>query len=333
MPNTISKRIFSRFDHSLLLSSAAIVLSFLMFTGCGNGTESIESSGILEAVEVNVSSRTAGQLLRMNVQEGTVVENGDTIAVIDHEIQRLQLKQAQAGIDLANAQYQMLRNGARAEDLRSAESAVQQTESAFRTARADFDRVKELYSTHSVSKKQYEDAESRMTITQAQYNSAEQNLQKLRRFARTEELNAAKARVDQAKAQADLIQKQISDSYILAPVSGTVTYQPVEEGELIGAGSVVVRISRLERMELMIYVNETELGKVKINGTADVMIDTFPEKKYPATVVYISPVAEFTPRNVQTKDERTKLVFGVKLEVENANGELKSGMPADAYLK
>ncbi len=303
------------------------------FTGCGKDKALIESSGMLEAVEVNVSSKTAGQLLSLRVSEGTLVRQGDTLAVIDHETQQLQLQQAQAGVDLAEAQLQLLKNGARVEDLQSAEEAVRQTESSFRTAKSDFERIKELYTTNSVSKKQYEDAESRLTITQAQYNSAKQNQQKLQRFARTEDLSAAKARVEQAKSQANLIRKQIADSYILAPVSGTITYKPVEVGELIGMGAVVVRISRLEKMELMIYVNETELGKVKINGTADVVIDTFPEKKYPAAVVYISPVAEFTPRNVQTKDERTKLVFGVKLEVENTNGELKSGMPADAFLQ
>ncbi|MFZ4621216.1 MAG: HlyD family secretion protein [Bacteroidota bacterium] len=310
-----------------------IIIGLASFAGCGKEKAEIESSGILEAVEVNVSSKTSGQLLSLRVSEGALVRQGDTLAVIDHETQQLQLLQAQAGVDLAEAQLQLLKNGARIEDLQSAEEAVRQTESSFRTARSDFERIKELYTTNSVSKKQYEDAESRLTITQAQYNSAKQNHQKLQRFARTEDLSAAKARVEQAKAQANLIRKQIADSYILAPVSGTVTYKPVEVGELIGMGAVVVRISRLEKMELMIYVNETELGKVKINGTADVVIDTFPEKKYPATVVYISPVAEFTPRNVQTKDERTKLVFGVKLEVENANGELKSGMPADAFLQ
>lgn len=315
----------------LILTAAVIVLSFI--TGCGKEQGTIESSGILEAVEVNVSSKTAGQLLHLLVKEGTVVKQGDTIAVIDHEMQQLQLAQAQAGIDLADAQYQLLKNGARVEDLQSAEEAVRQTESAFRTAQSDFERIKELYTTHSVAKKQYEDSESRMTITQAQFNSAKQNQLKLRRFARAEDLNAAKARIDQAKAQASLIKKQIADSYIIAPVSGTVTYKPVEEGELIGMGSIIVRISRLERMELMIYVNETELGNVKLNGAANVSTDTFPDKQYPATIVYISPVAEFTPRNVQTKDERTKLVFGVKLEVVNMDNELKSGMPADAVLQ
>ena len=317
---------------NMIRSILFIALLSFIIPGCGNNKGVIESSGILESVEVNVSSRVAGQLLHLRVQEGANVIKGDTLAIIDNETQQLQLQQAQAGIDLAEAQFQLLKNGARREDLQSAEETVRQTESGFRSAKSDFERIKELFSSNAVSKKQYEDAESRFTITQAQYNSAKQNFQKLQRFARTEELNAAKARVDQAKAQANLIKKQIADSYIIAPVSGTITYKPVEEGELIGTGTIIVRISRLEKMELMIYINETELGKVKIGSTANVVIDTFPDKKYPATVVYVSPVAEFTPRNVQTKDERTKLVFGVKLEVENANGELKSGMPADAIL-
>ncbi|MFA6467959.1 MAG: efflux RND transporter periplasmic adaptor subunit [Bacteroidota bacterium] len=314
--------------------AVVIVLSAAVeFAGCGNNNGMIESSGILESVEVNVASKVSGQILRLHVQEGAKVNKGDTLAVIDTETQQLLLQQAQAGVDLAEAQYQLLKNGARSEDLQSAEEAVHQTESGYRTAKTDFDRIKELYTTHAVSAKQFEDAESRVTVTQAQYNTAKHNLQKLQHFARTEDLNAAKARVDQARAQANLIRKQIVDSYILAPVPGTITYKPVEEGELIGTGTIVVRISRLEQMELMIYVNETELGKVKIGGAADVCIDTYPDKKYPASVVYVSPIAEFTPRNVQTKDERTKLVFGVKLEVENPEGDLKSGMPADAFLR
>lgn len=318
------------------LPMTAIITSFsaaLLLIGCGSNGGGIEASGILESVEVNVASRTAGQVMHLAVREGSQVQKGDTLAVLDVETPRLLLQQAEAGVDLAEAQWQLLRNGARTEDLQSAEETVRQTESSLRSARADFDRLKDLYATRSVSAKQYEDAETRMTVTQAQYNSAKQNLQKLQRFARTEDLTAARARVAQAKAQADLIRKQINDAHILAPVGGTITYRPLEEGEMAGNGTVVARISRLERMELMIYVNETELGKVKLGGAAEVSIDTFPDKRFPATVIYVSPVAEFTPRNVQTKDERTKLVFGVKLEVDNAGGELKSGMPADAVLK
>lgn len=312
----------------------SIVALLFFVSGCSNNHDgAIEASGTLEAVEVNVSSKVAGQLLQLNVAEGTKVQAGDTLAILDHEMLTLQLQQAVAGVNAAEAQYDLLKNGAREEDLKLASESLVQAEASFATAETDYKRIKELYEQHSVSQKHFEDAESRYTITKAQRNGAKQNLQKLQRFARPEDLNAAKARVEQAQAQANIIRKQIKDSYIIAPASGTITHKPVEEGELIGTGSVVVKISRLEKMELRIFVSETELGKVKLGGNADVVIDTYPDKTYPGTVVYVSPTAEFTPRNVQTKDERTKLVFGIKLEVENMNGELKSGMPADAFLK
>lgn len=316
------------------IGTAAAAASFFLLNGCGNGSGgTIEASGTLEAVEVSVSTRTPGQLERLAAREGSVLRAGDTVAVIEHETLRLQLRQAEAGVALAMSQLDLLRNGARSEDLAAAEQVLRQAESAFRTAASDFERIKELYASASVPKKQYEDAESRRTITEAQYNAASQNLLKLRRFARPEEVAAASARVEQAKAAADLIRRQIADAVVLAPAAGTVTYQPAEQGELVGTGAVLVRLSQLESLELMIYVNETELGRVTLGAAAEVSIDTFPDRTYEAQVVYISPNAEFTPRNVQTKDERTKLVFGVKLRVDNASGDLKPGMPADAVLR
>jgi len=301
--------------------------------GCSNGHKGvIEASGTLEAVDVNVSAKVPGQLQQMLVQEGSQVNAGDTLAILDHSTMELQLKQAQAGVELADAQYQLLVNGARVEDVRQAEEALRQIESSAKNARDDYERMRELYKSKSVSKKQYDDAESRYTITKAQLSSAKQNLQKMQSFARPEDLDAAKARLNQAKANADLIRKQIVDAYIVAPVPGTVTHKPIEVGELVGAGTIIATISRLEKMNLMIYVGEQELGKVKLNGIADIVIDTYPGKSFPGQVIYISPTAEFTPKNVQTKEDRTKLVFGVKLEVENKDGALKSGMPADAYI-
>jgi len=305
----------------------------ISISGCGNGHKGvIEASGTLEAVDVNVSAKVPGQLQQMLVQEGSQVNAGDTLAILDHSTMELQLRQAQAGVELADAQHQLLVNGARVEDVRQAEEALRQIESSAKNAREDYDRMRELYKSKSVSKKQFDDADSRYTITKAQLGSAKQNLQKMQRFARPEDIAAAKARLNQAKATADLIRKQIVDAFILAPVPGTITHKPVEVGELVGAGTIIATISRLEKMNLMIYVGEQELGKVKLNGSADIVIDTYPGKSFPGHVIYISPTAEFTPKNVQTKEDRTKLVFGVKVEVENKDGALKSGMPADAYI-
>jgi HlyD family secretion protein len=309
-----------------------IVFSLVLF-GCGNGHKgTIEASGTLEAIEVKVSAKVPGQVEQLFVDEGSQVKQGDTLAILDHATPEIQWRQAQAGVALADAQYQLLINGARSEDLQQAEDALKQLESSAKVASDDYNRMKDLYASKSITKKQYDDAESRYIITKAQLNSARENLKKTQRFARPEDLGAAKARLDQAKANADLLRKQISDACILAPVGGTVTNRPVEVGELVGVGSTIVTISRLETLNLMIYVSDNELGKVKLNGTADIVIDTYPDKMFPGKVIYISPIAEFTPKNIQTKEDRTKLVFGVKLEVDNKEGILKAGMPADAYV-
>ena len=313
---------------------ATAVAAAMTLAGCSDkhaGT--IEASGTLEAVEVNVSAKVAGQIQTLFVDEGSIVKSGDTLAILDHATNDIELQQAEAGVDLANAQYQLLVIGTRSEDLRQAEEGLRQSESNYKTAKDDYERIKALYATKSVTKKDLDDAESRYTIAQAMNTSAEQNLQKLRHFARPEDLAAAKARLDQATAAADLLRKQISDAHIIAPVSGTVTHKPVEAGELVSIGTTIATISRLESLNLMIYVGDTELGRVKLGGPADLVIDTYPDKTFPAKVIYISPIAEFTPKNVQTKEDRTKLVFGVKLEVDNKDGILKGGMPVDAYLK
>lgn len=313
----------------VVLIPAVLILS----DGCGNDQKgTIEASGTLEGIDVNISAKVPGQLKRLLVQEGSEVSVGDTMAILDHSTLELQLTQAEAGVALAEAQHQLLVNGARIEDVRQAEESLRQIESGMKNAKEDYERMRELYKSRSVSKKQYEDAESRYTIARAQLNSAEQHLKKMRQFARPEDLAAAKARLDQARANADLIRKQIADAFIVSPVSGTVTHKPVEVGELVATGTVVATVSRLEMMNLMIYVGEAELGKVKLNGTADIVIDSYPNRNFHGRIIYISPTAEFTPKNVQTKEDRTKLVYGVKLEVDNKGRELKSGMPADAYI-
>ena len=302
--------------------------------GCGGDHDgAIEASGTLEDIEVDVSAKVGGQIQSLKVDEGSTVQAGDTLAVLDHATPDIQLQQAEAGVALADAQYQLLVNGARSEDLRQGEEELRQAASSYQTAKDDYERMKGLYATKSVTKKQLDDAESKNTITQAQLASAEQNLEKLKHFARPEDLAAAKARLDQAKAVADLLRKAISDASIIAPVAGTITHKPVEVGELVTPGTIIVTISHIQTLNLVIYVNDTQLGKVKLGESADIVIDTYPKRIFPAKVIYISPIAEFTPKNVQTKEDRTKLVFGVKLEVDNKEGVLKAGMPADAYIK
>ncbi|MGD1009743.1 MAG: efflux RND transporter periplasmic adaptor subunit [Candidatus Aminicenantales bacterium] len=300
----------------------------------GNGAKGVISApGTIEAIEVNVASKVAGQLEERTVDEGARVRPGDKLAVIDHATLDIQLRQAEAGIDLARAELVLLRNGARKEDIRQAEEALKQAEASLSVAEDDARRMRELAKSGSVTSKQKDDAEARLTVAQAQRSAAAEVLKKTRTLARPEEIQAAEARLGQAQAAADLLRKMIADCTITAPVGGIVTHKAVEAGELVTQGATIVTVSELDSVYVMIYVTEKDLGRVRLGDAAEVTIDAFPAKVFSGKVTYISPEAEFTPKNVQTKEDRVKLVFGIKVEIENREGLLKPGLPADATIK
>jgi membrane fusion protein YbhG len=306
----------------------------LLIFGCGNGNDknSIEASGNIEATNVTVSSQVTGKVLSLLKDEGENVNAGDTVLIIDHEILAYQLQQAVAAEEAAQAQLNLLKAGAREEDIKQGEEVVTQAQVSFETAQKDAERMKALFNSKSITEKQYEDAASRLNITQAQLTSAKENLKKLKNFARPEDKNQAKANVDKQVAAINLLKKQIRDSYVQSPINGIIVKKFFEPGETVTMLSSLFKASDLKVVNLIIYVSEEELGKVKLGQTADVSSDTYPNKKYEGKITYISPEAEFTPKNIQTKDERTKLVFAVKIEIKNPKFELKPGMPADAVV-
>jgi HlyD family secretion protein len=292
----------------------------------------ISASGTIEATDINVSAKIGGQIDNILVEEGTTVKVGDTLALIDHKALVIQLMGAEAGVKNAQAQLDLLLNGARTEDIRQAEEGVRQAEVNLKISHDDFQRIVALYDSGSVTQKQKDDAEARLAIAQAQFNSAQEALKKLRQFARPEEIRSAQARLEQAIASRDLLKKNIADCYITAPLDGIITNKALEQGETVGLSATIVTITNQNKVYLTIYITDKELGKVKLGQTAKVRIDTYPQKFFEGKVIYISPQAEFTPKNVQTKQDRVKLVFGVKIEIANPQGILKSGMPADAEI-
>jgi HlyD family secretion protein len=307
----------------------------LIYTaGCGNGNEknTISASGNIEATNAVVSSRVTGQVIAIKYDEGARVNEGDTVMIIDHDNLEIQLKQATAAENAADAQLKLLQEGARAEDIQQAEDAVKQSKINMDLAERDFKRMKQLYASNTITKKQFDDAQARYELAQAQYNSAQENLKKMKNFARPEEIKQAKANLNRQKAAVDLLKKNISDSYVISPITGFIVQKYVEKGEMVSLLSSLFKVSELATVKLVIYVSEENLGRVKLGQKADVSNDTYKNKNYKGTVIYISPEAEFTPKNIQTKDERTKLVYAVKIEIKNPDFELKPGMPADAVI-
>jgi HlyD family secretion protein len=297
----------------------AILFCAAFLFGCsgGDGT-TISATGTIEATEITLSAQSGGQVKRIIADEGQIVRTGDTLLIIDDTDWRYQLDQASGGYEMAEAQYRLALKGAREED-------IIQAEASFKNANDDLKRMEDLYRAKSVSEKQLDDAKTRFTL-------AQQTWEKVKRGLRQEEIDAARARRDQTKGLLSSLQKKVSDCNVVAPTAGTITKRFVEQGELAGIGMALYRISDLSLMDITIYVTEVDLPKVQLNQKAVVTVDAFPNKEYEGKVVFLSSTAEFTPKNIQTNDERTKLVFSVKVKVPNPDGTLKAGVPADVKL-
>jgi HlyD family secretion protein len=180
---------------------------------------------------------------------------------------------------------------------------------------------------------------------EAQYEKAHKDYERFTVLYRdgviaSQQMDAAKSAYDVAAAQLQLSRAslktadvKLKDTVIYAPLNGVVLRKNVEEGETVGTGMMLFTIGDLENPWVKVYVKEDSLGFVKLGQRAEVKVDTYPGKVYEGTVTYISSEAEFTPKNVQTKEERVKLVFGVKVSVKNVSNELKPGMPADVTIR
>lgn len=297
----------------------AALLTLLFLSACSDSSDtSITATGTLEATEVTVSAQVNGLIERVLVREGDRVQHGDTLVIVDRSEWVHQLRQAEANLAAMEAQYKLAMEGPREED-------VAQAEAQFESARNDLNRMEELFESKAVPAKQLEDARTRYTL-------AEQALRKLREGSRAEERALARARRDQAEAAAAVLRKKLADCTITAPRAGTITNRFVEPGELVGPGAAVMRIADLTDLTINVYVPETDLPRILLGQKAEIRVDAFRNRTYEGEVVHISQTAEFTPKNIQTKDERVKLVFAVKVRVPNPDGTLKAGLPADVAL-
>ncbi len=313
----------------------ALLIASALVWGCSDDGKNIiaEESGTIESTDVIISSQTAGRIIKMNADEGYEVKKGDTLLVADTELYELQLKQAIAGRDIAKAQLDLLIKGARKEDIAQAREIYNQASANLALAETDKKRMEALYEGRSISKKQLDDAMLRYDVSASQFNAAKQNLSKVENIARPEEIAQAKGNLEKAEAGIELLKKSIRDCYVVSPIDGIIVKRFVEQGETVGMMSSLFKVSNLSRVEVVIYVSEKSLPEIKLNQTAEITTDGEPDKVRTGKVIFISPEAEFTPKNIQTKEERTKQVFAVKIAIDNQDGALKTGLPVDVKIK
>ncbi len=305
----------------------------------------VTASGYVEATEVHVSPQVGGRILARHVAEGDRVAVGQTLAELDTTDTALALRRAQADRDQADAQLQLLLAGARSEDIRQAQAQVAGAEADAGAARddlgaaeTDLTRFDTLLRANSGTGKQRDDAASRRDVAQARLRAAEERvraaregLARLQAGARPQEIQAARARLAAGEAQIATLQQNLADAVLKSPVAGIVTQKLVDAGETIAPRTPVVAIADLDRPWANVYVGERSVPNIRLGQSATLRTDAG-GAGIPGTITFISPKAEFTPRNVQTAEERSKLVYRVKVTVDNRNGVLKQGMPVEAEI-
>ncbi len=317
--------------HDMVLGGILSLL--LIVAGCpSNDNGRLDVSGSIEADEVRVSSTVGGHVADVMGAEGQTVAEGEVLMRFDTVDIELQADQARAAVRLAEAQLALAHAGARPEDIAAARELVKQAEAAETMATADLERVGELENEGAVTGKQADDARTGHEVAVSRTRAARQQYNKALRGARPEELEMAEAGVAQAEALLALAEKKLADCEVTAPLSGTVIHRLVEPGEVSRPGATLFVIQDLSTVRLTVFVPETEIGAVRLGDPVQVFIDSHPGQPFPGKVSRIRDHAEFTPKNVQTKDERVKLVFGVEVELPNPDGYLKPGLPADAFI-
>jgi HlyD family secretion protein len=326
----------------LMISAAAIAAA-----ACGDdeSANALRVSGHVEATEVQVASEVGGRLVELRVAEGDRVKRGDLIARLDTRDTEIQLARARAERAAADAQLRLLQAGSRGEDIRQAQAQVEagETEAAaaqaeLTAAEADLERFESLLRANAGSQKQRDDAKARADVAREHVRGASERVRaaregvaRLRAGARPQEIDAARARVAGLDAQVASFEKSVKDAEVIAPVDGIVTTKVADQGEILAPRAPIVIVTDLDHAWANVFVPEPMIPRLKVGQSATVFTDAGGQG-LSGTVTFISPKAEFTPRNVQTADERSKLVYRIKVTVDNSQGVLKQGMPVDAEL-
>lgn len=319
----------------------------------------IQTNGRLEADKVIVASKVSGRIVNLLVREGDVVTAGQVLAQLDDQTARRRLDQALAARDVALARAESVRialivlrlqvaNGVASAEagIRSVEVALQKAEVTREQAYRDAQRFRKLAENRTVDLKTAEQVELnwklaekepaavRASLSQAQQTLNEAQLGPGKIKAQEAELEALQAAVREAVERVKEAQDAVNDFRIISPAAGTVTTRFADLGEVVNIGMPLFELVDLDKLYLKAYVPEIEIGKVRLGLPAQIYTDAFPDQPFSAKLRYIASRAEFTPKEVQTRDERTKLVYAMKLYLDaNPDHRLTPGLPVDAVIR
>ncbi|CQR75032.1 Multidrug export protein EmrA [Sporomusa ovata DSM 2662] len=292
----------------------------------------IHVSGNMEVTTVGVGFKVPGHVTTRLVNEGASIQKGQLVAQLETADLELAVAETKSQLLAAQATLSELLNGSRRQDVSAAQAVVRRLETVKQNAAAEDQRAQKLFSMGAIATQERDRSHTTYEVATANYEEALQQLNLVTEGPRQEQLELAKARVQQAQDAVKLAETRLSYAQIISPINGVVLSENIESGEYVAAGTPIVTIGDIEHVWLKAYINETDLGRVKLGQKVTVTTDTYPGKGYNGTISFISSDAEFTPKTIQTKEERVKLVYRIKIAIENSAQELKPGMPVDAVI-
>jgi len=322
-----------RFIFGILIAVSIFGLLYYFFTrDKKEGNAFIKVSGNIETTEVDVGFKISGRIVSLSLQEGDWVENGKILAKLDDEDLRHRFGLAKATLNSAQAKLNKLLAGSRPEELREAEAALHQAQFDLENKQAHYERMKVLFEGRGIPKETLDNAEAGYKIAKATVQRATENYKLVKEGPRKEDIEDAKAQVEQARASLKLAETQLSYTVLNSPLSGVVLVKSSEMGEVVNPGTSIITLADLENVWLKAYIPETDLSKVKWGQEVIVTTDLRPKKEYKGKISFISSQSEFTPKSIQTEKERVTLVYRIKVDIPNPDRELKPGMPADGKI-
>jgi HlyD family secretion protein len=307
----------------------ACVVAFAAAAAAGCGRDEPDprtATGTLEYTEADLASLTPGRVLRVSRAEGDSVRRGDTIVTLTQASIAAEVAGTRAQLDAATAQLRDLEAGARRTELGriEAELAAAQAE-VDRTAR-EVTRLTPLVD-QAISRQQFDAAQTAARMAAARRDALQQSLATARAGARPEQVAAARAQVQRARAALDGVRRTESELVLVSPIDGIVISRQIEGGEVVAPGVPLVTIADTRRPYVRVYVGQSVLPTIRIGTVATATLDEFPDRSHTGRVAAVSTRAEFTPRVALTRDERRDLLFGVRVEFDDPTGMLKAGLP------
>jgi HlyD family secretion protein len=304
-----------------------LITAAISIAGCAGKTEKFDASGTFEADEVVVSSELPGKLIRFSVEEGAQLAKDSVVGAVDAINLGLQQEQVQASIGTLGEKTV---TAAPQVELLQSQLAVQQSQ--LTTLQREKGRIENLLKADAATGKQLDDINAQIDVARKQLNVTAQQINVQRSNAATQNRGVLSEAKPLQKRIAQL-KDQEKKAFIINPISGTVISKYAQPGEITAAGKALYKIADLSTMTLRAYITGTQLPQVKLNDVVTVLIDEGKKdyKTYSGTISWVSDKAEFTPKTIQTKEERANLVYAIKVKVKN-DGYLKMGMYADVKL-